>query len=482
MKKYIHYITFISALFALLLTSCDESSQIDTNDVKSTLTEPVITTFQPTSGAPGTKIMLTGTSLSNVDSVYIGGQAVKVKNRISDTKLLVEVTANAVTGKIKAKSPKGTGESSTDFTIAYLIPTITDVTSIEEGKLMIGETAEITGTDLKAVTKILVNNIQAEIISISDTKASFKVPRTTVGSSVKVTIQYMNGANTESADSPDSYTILGPLGSPSILDCPQTALINTTVTITGDNLDQANAVIVGGKTLSFASQTKEEIKFLIPTTYATQVTSDMILVYNDTEQMVIKENFVVTVPDISPNIIFYPQVTIGAQSPEMTSQFFNAATGATFSACEYATRKNEIDFYINWSEANSAIRINNPNNSGNITKLFSCGGVFLDGEKMPNIVKFRVLTSTSDINKYANPAINRTLESISTATIGTVATSSTPQSGSNFKEGNVIMFQIYSNSTTAAKTGFIEITNINIPNDESEKTKSSITFNCFFEK
>ncbi|MDL2303580.1 IPT/TIG domain-containing protein [Dysgonomonas sp. OttesenSCG-928-D17] len=491
MKKYVHYITFISVLFALFLTSCDESSQIDTNDVKNALTEPVITSFQPTTGASGTEIILTGTSLSNVDSVYIGGQAVKVKNRISDTKLLVEVTANAVTGKVKAKSPKGTGESSNNFTVTTVVPSITEIVPPTEGSMTIGEIVTITGENLKAVTRIVVDGLEAQQTFVSDTEIGFIVPQATIGASVKVVIEYLNGTETQSIESTDSYTIMRPTVAPSITDCPTTGLIYNTITMTGKDMDVASAAILGGKTINFTSQSPTEIQFVIPTSFAVETKTDLILIYNGSEQMTVVKDFVVTVPAISPDVLFWGAKTIFAQDPTTTDNFFNAKTGAIYTPCDYATMKNNIYFFINWSTGNKTYQINNPNNSANSTKVFLCNGNSIGDEKMPNIVKFRFMRpDNKNEGPYYKMVRERTLGKISPEIISEAgisnATLSTPRFNNNnnpanpFVAGDVLMFQKYdSKGTTVEEVGFIEIVECIVPENPEQ---SSLTFNCFFQK
>mgnify|MGYP000910273449 CR=1 FL=1 len=91
MKKYINYLYIVSSLLLITLSySCDESSQMDTNDIKGSVVEPAVTSFYPSSGVAGTEVMITGENFSSVESVYVGNQQVKIKNRISNTQILLK--------------------------------------------------------------------------------------------------------------------------------------------------------------------------------------------------------------------------------------------------------------------------------------------------------------------------------------------------------------------------------------------------------
>ncbi|MDU1892176.1 MAG: IPT/TIG domain-containing protein [Dysgonomonas sp.] len=493
MKKYIYHLTIISSiLFSFLFVACDESSQIDTNDIKQGVAEPTITSFTPALGAPGTEILLTGTNLSNVDSVYIGDQVVSVKNRVSNTLLLIEVTPNALNGKIKVKNPKGIGESSNNFSVSVVIPTVTEIIPVTEGKLMIGETAKITGENLKSVNRITIDGAEASKVFVSDSEIEFIVPQATIGASVNVIIEYLSGTETEKIESEDKYTILRPTTAPTISACPESGLIYTEIVITGTDLDVADHVILAGEKILFTSQTPTEVKLTIPTSFLTETKTDLILVYNGEEQMVAKANFTVKVPVLSTDVTFYGGVTIYAQDPTTINNFFNAKTGEVYSPCQYASIKNNIYFFINWSDGNATFQLNNPNNSDNSTAMFSCEGTALPKEKMPNIVKFRVLRpDNKNEGPYYTMARERTLGKIDASTISSAGISnasvSTPRFNYNnnpanpFEEGSVIMFQKFdSKGKTVEEVGFIEVIKVVIPEDN--KRQASMTFNCFFQK
>jgi uncharacterized repeat protein (TIGR03803 family) len=77
---------------------------------------PQITTFGPTSGAPGTLVTITGVSLTQTRAVTFGG--VKATFTVnSDTQVTATVPSGATAGKIVITTPGGTAVSAIDFTV-----------------------------------------------------------------------------------------------------------------------------------------------------------------------------------------------------------------------------------------------------------------------------------------------------------------------------------------------------------------------------
>ena len=77
---------------------------------------PVVTKFSPASAAPGTKLTVTGVSLSEVTSVTIGQVAAKIDTRAA-TKLTVTVPTGAHSGAVVVVSQAGSATSKANFTV-----------------------------------------------------------------------------------------------------------------------------------------------------------------------------------------------------------------------------------------------------------------------------------------------------------------------------------------------------------------------------
>ena len=77
---------------------------------------PSISGFSPASGAPGSKVTISGPNLEKAQKVTINGAAATVLSD-SDTKINVKVPSGATTGVIKVKTPSGSAVSSSLFTV-----------------------------------------------------------------------------------------------------------------------------------------------------------------------------------------------------------------------------------------------------------------------------------------------------------------------------------------------------------------------------
>ena len=80
---------------------------------------PQIISFKPTSGTVGTKVQITGVSLTQTTKVTFGGvQATSFKVN-SDTQVTATVPTGAKTGKIAITTPGGTAVSGGIFTVTH---------------------------------------------------------------------------------------------------------------------------------------------------------------------------------------------------------------------------------------------------------------------------------------------------------------------------------------------------------------------------
>ncbi|MCD8164804.1 MAG: IPT/TIG domain-containing protein [Bacteroides sp.] len=455
-------------------------------DVHTAVGAPVITSFEPVSGAPGSEIRITGSSLSSVDTVRIGGAVVKIKNRITNASLLVEVTAGAKSGKVQVRNPKGSGESSDNFEVTYVVPAIRSIVTAEPGEMVFGEIVTVKGSNLKAVSGIEMAGAEATLIYTLDSELQFKVPFLSGVSQAQVTFYYQEGESRQSILSDEVYTLVSSDLAPRVDEAPAQAMIGEQIILKGTNLDLAHAAVVGSYTVEFDSKTATEIKLTLPTTFHQDTTLDLILLFNETEQLVAIKDLRITVPAISDEVLFWPEVTLGAEASDL-APFFDPKTGNTYTPYEYQAVKNSIYIYPLSYGSGNTIQLNNPANNTTQAPRFSCDEVALPAEQIPNVVKYRVLkTTTSRENVYIEQVKTKTLGKISPEIIAEAGISnagtSTPRYGSDqqFVTGDVLMFQKFDpTGVTVLEVGFIEILAVDI---QPVLGESTVTFNCFFQK
>ena len=149
---------------------------------------PEITEFYPVSGYAGSQVAIMGTDFGNdVEAVGVTFGGVEVENILSCTneRIIVQLPEGAQSGKIGLTVWNHAVESPADFTV---IPTPT-VTAVESSNTagtlfaMAGDKVTVTGdnfgTDASNVSVTiegLENDVQAEIVSVSQTQIVFRLP------------------------------------------------------------------------------------------------------------------------------------------------------------------------------------------------------------------------------------------------------------------------------------------------------------------
>jgi len=79
------------------------------------LAAPTITGFAPTSGAPGTSVVITGANLTGATAVSFNGTAASSFTVNSDTQITAVVPATATSGAISVTTPSGTASSGSSY-------------------------------------------------------------------------------------------------------------------------------------------------------------------------------------------------------------------------------------------------------------------------------------------------------------------------------------------------------------------------------
>lgn len=476
MKNINIFFKIATLMLGLILVGCNE----DLIEDKEIIGTPVITDFSPKSGKVGTEIKITGQDLGKIDSVWIGGGLAELKYLINPSEMVVKVTANSRTGKILISGTNGKTETSENFTMLYVAPKMTNFPTTAKSN----EEIFIEGENMDAVMSVFFGTTQAEIISKSEKDMVVKVPFFE-DDNVDIILKYNveNGVNeTGTTGKPFSLDRVIPVIGTSATE----AEIGASITITGENLTLIDEAWFGNQKAIILQKEDTYVTLSVPSEFTATTEVIFKMIYYGNKELIVVNNFKVIVPD-QKKIHYWENVTIFANDESTPNNFFNATTGEIYTPCDYEGAKNNIYFFLTISA--SSIQLNNPANSANQTKNFKCEGVALPTETMPNIVKFKTLKESVEVEKaYIDKVKNKALESITVAEIeaaelkaGTNAPRYYGNENNQIAPGDVLLVQQFDSSGNVIKVGFIEIINFTTTNPATDKT-SSMTFNCYFQK
>ena len=144
------------------------------------LVPPTITSFSPTSGRAGTKVIINGTTFLNATSVTINGVAATFTVN-SSIKITATVPSGATSGKIAVTTPGGTATSATNFKV---LPTITSF-SPTSGRA--GTHVIINGNTFLNTKSVTFNGVAANFTINSSTKITAGVPSGATSGRIAVT-------------------------------------------------------------------------------------------------------------------------------------------------------------------------------------------------------------------------------------------------------------------------------------------------------
>lgn len=109
------WVTSLLVGLLLALGCASPSYAAATQSTSSTAKPPTITSFSPSSGGVGTKVVIKGTNLLKAKVTFDGTAAHVTAD--TATKITTKVPKGAKTGKIKVKTAGGTATSSTKFDV-----------------------------------------------------------------------------------------------------------------------------------------------------------------------------------------------------------------------------------------------------------------------------------------------------------------------------------------------------------------------------
>ncbi|MEM7153981.1 MAG: IPT/TIG domain-containing protein [Myxococcota bacterium] len=232
------------------------SSDYTTDDDFTIADAPVITSFDPTSGAEGDEITITGTGLSTVTEASFGSIAADVQVD-SDTELVATVPAGATNAPIWVSGPGGSEQSPTSFTVTSTVAPQVDGFDPATGSA--GTMVTVTGSGFTGTTSVSFGGVVASSFAVSlDTQLVAFVASGSPSGPVAVT-------NTEDTDtSSDDFEILAP---PSIDGfSPSSGEPGDSVTISGSDLADPTSVTFGANrtAVEVSSSSDSEIVAVVP--------------------------------------------------------------------------------------------------------------------------------------------------------------------------------------------------------------------------
>jgi hypothetical protein len=203
-----------------------------------------ISGFAPAAAVSGSIVNVTGTLLSAVTSVKVGGVEATFRV-VSDTSLELTVPAAARTSRVELSAAGRVVLSAADLTV-LLVPTVSSVaptTVVAPGQLT------LTGANLDLVREARLGSLTLNIATRSATSLLLDIP----GSAASGTLSLVDTVGAARV-LPQSITVVGPLAVTSFT--PATVVTGQTLTVVGTNLDRATAIVfANGATANIATRT-----------------------------------------------------------------------------------------------------------------------------------------------------------------------------------------------------------------------------------
>lgn len=323
-------IKLAAAFFAaLLMGSCEKVSMEEIID-----TPPAIQSFSPAEGYAGSKVTVKGSSLHNVVSAKIGDENAEIDQRISDSQIVIKVPAKATTGKITLSNSVGSGESADFFTMTYPAPEA-DIASLP-ASVDLGGNLLIFGKKMSVISRVLFSTLgyeahEAEIVSQNDSEIVVKVPFVE-GSKANISFEYFDG-NVVTATDPSLISVSMSRLTPKVTEVSATeGAVGDVITLTGENLDKVERVLLGGVPCIISQQSPETLKFVITDnpdfTDGDNFASLQIEYFDGVEKEELNPNFKVTVS----GVLFWKDITLYAQGRDVEefTSFFSPQTGMAY--------------------------------------------------------------------------------------------------------------------------------------------------------
>lgn len=276
---------------------------------------PMITSFTPTSGLPGTIVSLTGTGFSTVTSAAVNGVNASFQIH-TDSSMNVTVPNSATTGPISVTNPGGTATSATNFTVLPVpAPTIS---SFSPTSGSVGTDVTIQGTGFATTTSVQFNGTSTtNFLAHNNDVMDVIVP---VGASTgPITVINPAGSGTSASDFvvPSAPSITG--------FSPTSGLPGTLVHVTGTGFTGTTSVTVNGVPASYLVHTDSTLDLNVPNS----ATTGPITVVNTKGSATSGSNFTVLAVGAPTISSFTPTTGPAGTIVSLTGTGFSTVTSVT---------------------------------------------------------------------------------------------------------------------------------------------------------
>lgn len=256
MNKYINPVS----LWMLILMTVVFTATSCSDEEEPANAAPTVTGFSPefTSVGEETVVTITGTNLQQVGRVKIGTEYVLTDDAIvstSPTQVKVKFIPDLMaSGIITVITPVGSARSEGEFTVKHaIVPAGTPVV-LNADDLNSGESyseIEITGEDLDAVTRVVLDETAAGIVLQEPERLVVTLPYLGGNKTVTLALKYMAPADGEedfgTATEAEvvvrtDFYVTEPSEGPTVATCDESVINGYPFIITGKNLHQIEAV------------------------------------------------------------------------------------------------------------------------------------------------------------------------------------------------------------------------------------------------
>jgi large repetitive protein len=224
-------------------------------DFTVTGTPPTIASFSPTSGGPGTTVIVHGSDFTGATDVRFGGVSA-VLTVDSDLKITTSVPTGASTGPIQVTTPSGTGTSATNFVVTG--GALPKITSFSPTAGPVGTQVTILGSGFSGASEVRFDGASSAFTVNSDTKITATVPSTATTGRIKVTTPAGTATSATNFHVDNSPPTIASFS-------PTSGAVGTSVVIRGDHLSAVTQVTFNGTNATFTVTSDARIDTKVPT-------------------------------------------------------------------------------------------------------------------------------------------------------------------------------------------------------------------------